>query len=316
MLASDGTSTAKGAIVSSAQLRGLLLPVLVALALLPGCAVSPPDLPTQSASASASRRPAGNWPDATNTGVPDGTELTPYSGECAITEPGTVIDAKLVNCNLRIRTTDVVITRSRILGNVSVPSAKTGFSFRISDSEVQIGANLNTGLGNANYVATRVEVTGGRRSAYCERNCTIEASWMHGQAGDPTGQAHMSGIRMSQDTVIRGNTVVCDGPRTPPESGCSAGLTGYGGFAPVQNNLIEGNIFYGGTAGYCAYGGSSESKAFAGDANRIRFIDNVFVRGESGKCGSFGAVASFDINAPGNEWSGNRWEDGELLEKP
>lgn len=256
------------------------------------------------------------WPNEANTGVPDGTELTDYVGDCVIKADGAVIDAKVVNCNLRIRATDVTITRSRINGNVSVPSAESGFSFRISDSEVHTGQNLNTGLGNANYTATRVEVTGGRRSAYCERDCTIEASWVHGQAGDPAGQAHMSGIRMSQNTILRGNTIVCDGPRTPPESGCSAALTGYGGFARVQNNLVERNLFQGGTASYCAYGGSSESKKYAAGANSIRFIDNVFVRGPSGKCGSLGMVASFDASAPGNEWSGNRWEDGETIQAP
>ncbi|HQZ84123.1 MAG TPA: hypothetical protein PLB21_00655 [Actinomycetota bacterium] len=296
----------RGNLATGLFVAGILALLVVAC----GCSVVPPE-PN-----SAQPTAGPPWPGPDNTGVPDGTQLSSFTGDCIIKQPGAVIDAKIVNCNLRIRAQDVKITRSIINGNVSVPSASSGFSFAISDSEVNTGANLNTGLGNANYTAIRVEVTGGRRSAYCERNCTIEYSWIHGQAGDATGQAHLSGVRMSQDTTIRGNTLVCDAPRIPPGSGCSAALTGYGGFAPVQNNLIEGNIFYGGTASHCAYGGSSESKEFASETNHIRFVDNVFVRGDSGKCGSLGSIASFDPDAPGNEWSGNTWLGGEPFPAP
>lgn len=225
-----------------------------------------------------------------------------------------MIDAQTVNCTLQIRASGVRITRSVINGGVDVRSASSGYSFTITDSEVRIGDNLNTGLMRANFHANRVEITGGRRSVYCENNCVIENSWVHGQGGDPAGQAHFSGIRMSQNTTIRHNTITCDGLRLPPASGCSAGLTGYGDFAPVQNNLIENNIFYGGTSTVCAYGGSSQSKPYSSGARDIRFINNVFVRGASGRCGNLGAIFSFDSNAPGNSWVGNTWDNGTPLQ--
>ncbi|MBB1502239.1 hypothetical protein H5397_12520 [Propioniciclava sp. MC1683] len=303
---------------------GAALAVVLALA---GCAApatqpAPGGTPPQAApdsSVTPSPSPAAaspvptpthtDWPGPATTGVPEGTTLTPYTGPCTIDTAGTVIDAKVVDCRLRIRTTDVVITRSRINGNVSVREPEDG-SFTITDSEVHAGDTLDTGLGNGSFTARRVEVTGGRRSAFCEADCLIEDSWFHAQAGDPEGQAHLSAVRMGRNTTLRGNLIVCDAPRTPPESGCSAGLTGYGGTAPVENNLIEDNYFAAGTSTFCAYGGSSESKEFADGANRIRFVGNVFERGPNGRCGNLGTVASFDPDAPGNEWRDNVWSDG------
>lgn len=255
----------------------------------------------------------GDWPDADSTGVPAGTNLSDYTGDCNITQPDTSIDAKTVNCDLIITTTGVKITRSVINGNVNVRRPAEGYSFSISDSEVYVGQRLVTGLGNGNFTATRVEVVGGGRSAYCQSNCTIERSYVHGQTGDPDGEAHLSGIRMGQRTTLRFNTITCEGKRIPPASGCSAALTGYGDFAAIQDNLIEGNLFLGGTASFCAFGGSSRGKPHSSEARDIRFINNVFERGATGKCGILAPIEAFDSNAPGNVWQGNTWDDGEPL---
>jgi hypothetical protein len=40
----------------------------------------------------------GPWPNASNTGVPAGTQLSTYAGPCTINAAGTVIDAKTINC--------------------------------------------------------------------------------------------------------------------------------------------------------------------------------------------------------------------------
>lgn len=253
------------------------------------------------------------WPDATTTGVPDGTTLTRWTGECTITEDGTVIDARTVNCDLRIRAADVMITRSVINGNVILRDLEEGHSFSISDSEVHVGERLLTGLGNGFFTAHRVEITGGGRSAYCATDCTIEDSWVHAQTGDPGGEAHLSGIRMGQNTTLRGNRIICEGDRTPPGSGCSAALTGYGDFRPIRNNLIENNFFHSGNASFCAFGGSSREKPFSGDARDVRFIDNVFERDADGSCGIHGPIVAFDSDAPGNVWENNRWSDGGRL---
>jgi hypothetical protein len=159
-------------------------------------------------------------------------------------------------------------------------------------------------------------VTGGARSIFCEANCHIEDSWVHSQASDPAGEAHISGIRMSQNLTLRGNTVICEAVRLPGKGACSAALSGYGDWAPVRNNVIEGNLFLPGTASYCVYGGSTKDKPFSAGTRDIRFIDNVFVRGPTGKCGTYGPVGSFDPSRPGNLFKGNVWEDGTPVPVP
>jgi hypothetical protein len=256
------------------------------------------------------------WPGPHNTGVPEGTVLTPYTGPLTITRADTVIRDVVIDGRLEIEAPGVRIVNTRINGGVELSEPRTtDHSFTITDSEVHIGADLDDGLARGNYTARRVEITGGSRSAYCEINCTIVDSWVHAQGGDPGGDAHFSGIRMGESTTLRHNTIACEALRGP-ETGCSAALTGYGDFGPVQNNLIENNVFIGGGGGgstVCVYGGSSGDeggKPYGDRANNVRFIDNVFVRGESGTCGNLGAVGSFDPTRPGNVWSGNTWDDG------
>jgi hypothetical protein len=254
--------------------------------------------------------PPGGFPSAATTGVPAGTVLSAYSGPCTITVSGTVIDAKRINCSLDIRAANVVVTRSIITGTIGTGDNSTGYSFRIADSEVNVGNREGTGIGAVNFVATRVHVTGGNRSVNCYNSCTVEQSYVHGQFRDDTGRVHESGIRMGQNSVIRGNTIVCDAPNVPPDAGCSAGLTGYGDFAPVRNNLIEGNFFAATTGGYCAYGGSSGGKPYSSQTRDIVFRNNVFERGPGGKCGYYGPITSFNSGLPGNVWSNNTWSNG------
>jgi hypothetical protein len=260
--------------------------------------------------------------------VPDGVALTPYDGPCTITVDDTVIDSRRMSCNVTIRARGVVIRNSYITGPVEIrPQDLDGvsgvsigdyplsrYSLLIEDSEIHIGPMGATGLQRGNYIARRIEITGGGRSAFCDWGCTIEDSYIHGQQPPPNPQyVHMSGVRMGQNLVLRHNTVSCEGERSEPNNGCSASRTGYGDWAPVQNNLIISNIFYGrdgGGATFCVRGGTNADKPFGNDANNVRFISNVFVRGSNGKCGEFDSNASFDPTRPGNVWRDNVWDDG------
>ncbi|MEU6138165.1 DUF4082 domain-containing protein [Nocardioides sp. NPDC047086] len=275
--------------------------------------------PPSSASPDATAVPSsptaipGGFPSSATTGVPAGVRLTPYTGPCNITTAGTVIDGKTVNCTLNVRAADVTIRNSVINGTVYNDEASNGLGFTIVDSEVRVGNRGGTGIGNVGFTALRVEVTGGNRSINCWRDCTVRDSYVHGQFTDLSGVAHESGIRMGSGGVISHNTITCDAPDVPPDAGCSAGLTGYGDFATVENNLIERNLFLVTTGGTCAYGGSSSGKAYGG-TNHIRFIDNVFQRTAARpNCGYWFPIASFDSSAPGNVWRGNVWSDGGVV---
>lgn len=265
----------------------------------------------------------GCWPGPDNTGVPAGTTLTAYTGSCTITTAGTVIDARTVNCSpLTVRAANVTISKSQLNGGVNIESAYcSSASMTITDSSVDLPAEVggnsgSTGILRCNFTANRVDVTGGRRSMYCVNNCVIENSWVHEQGVDPQEEAHFSGIRMEQTGTMRHNSITCEATRSGPGSGCSAGLTGYPDFAPVTDNLIERNLFYGGAAGgstMCAYGGATTGKPYSNDAANatyIRFIGNRFVRGGSGHCGNLGTILHFNPTRTGNVWTDNLFNDG------
>ncbi|MEO6513241.1 MAG: hypothetical protein ABIR37_01020 [Candidatus Saccharimonadales bacterium] len=282
----------------------------------------------QGACASATPKVAGGadlwggcFPGATTTGVPTGTTLTSYSGPCTITTANTVIDAKNITCDIEVRASGVQIKRSKITGiiwidQVAYPSAY----LTISDTEINAGNNAGTALSQGNFTAIRVHLYGGNRSSYCDNNCTIQDSYVHGQFWDNSGSYHESGIRMGQFTTVIHNSVRCDAPQIPPDGGCSAGLTGYGDWAPITNNLIKRNLFIEGTGAFCAYGGSSPGKAFSNAAHDISFIDNIFQKGPSGNCAiydSHDAFCTFSngvyTRPPGNVWTNNLWDDGSVV---
>jgi len=217
---------------------------------------------------------------------------------------------------MRILAQGITITRSILNGPIySDPDYFNG-SFTLTDSEVRMPQSTGTGIGDVNFVVTRVEVTGGSRSINCAANCTVQDSYLHGQYTDRRGIDHESAVRMGSNSVIRHNYITCDATPVPPDSGCSAALTGYGDFAIVQKNTIDNNLIDGGpygSMGYCAYGGSTKGKPYSVGVNNIKFTNNVFMRGPGGKCGIWGPITSFDSNAPGNVWTNNLWGDGKTV---
>jgi hypothetical protein len=240
-----------------------------------------------------------------------------------VTTPNTVIDSKTINGTLNIATSGVQIRNSKINGSVWIDDPSRGYSFTITDSEIDAGpvdATHNDGvsaIGKSGFVATRVETYRGIRGVWCEYNCTVQDSWIHGQDPDEGGHAHESGVRMGDGSVIRHNSLRCDAPDIAPDAGCSADLTGYGDFAPIRNNTIDRNLFLATTGGTCAYGGSSGdngSKPYGNQAANIVFRDNVFQRRSqfesSGNCGYWFAIADFDSSRPGNQWTNNTWDTG------
>jgi len=272
--------------------------------------------PKPSASTTTSK-PTGAFPDASNTGVPDGVALSTYTGSCSITANGTVIDAKIVNCDLSIKATDVVIKRSRVNGEINGGEG-TKSSFRVEDSEVINKARTACQcIGPDNFTVLRTEIAGGNRGIYCRLNCTVEDSYLHGSALLAT--QHASAIRVERYSTITHNTMACDWTAlTDSEIGCSADMTGYPDFAPITHNTITNNLFMANPTGtgFCAYGGATSKKAFSSDstnATYIKFVDNVWQRGANGKCGTYGPITGFDRSRTGNEWTGNKFDDGTVI---
>jgi hypothetical protein len=223
---------------------------------------------------------------------------------------GTVIDSKTITADLQVQAKNVIIRNSQINGTVYSDSTTNTGSFTITDSSVNVGNQAGTGIGDANFTATRVNVTGGNRSINCYANCTVQDSYVAGQFTDHTGVYHESGIRVNTNSHLLHNTIACTAPDVAPDAGCSAAVTGYPDFDPVTGNVVDGNLIRADSGGYCSYGGSTMGKPFSGHTANITFTNNVYEKGSSGKCGVWGAITSFDSSLPGNVWSNNKWDDG------
>ncbi len=267
----------------------------------------------------------GCWPGPHNTGYPRGLPgdtrppvmLTPYTGPCSISQSNVVIDSKEVNCDrLRITGQNVTIVNSLINGRIDTPNPmdpQYSFSFTLTDSSVAVGDLLGEkAVKLGNMVLTRADITGTTNSVTCTANCTVVDSWLHEQATDPEGIMHVSGIRQGNGGLYRHNSIICEAARGQGAGGaCSGAITGYGDLVVVQNNLIERNLILAGTSSICVYGGSGNGRIYADQANNIRFLENVFGKGESGRCGIYALVAAWRPDLPGNIWAGNTYlEDG------
>ena len=112
----------------------------------------------------------------------------------------TVIDSKIVNCNLDIRRTGVIIRKSEVHGHVQNPEGSTA-SFRVEDSFVDGSPNgpvEDRAIGFDRFTVVRSEVVGGNGGIYCRLNCTVQDSWVHGTELDPKSEWHASAVRVEQ----------------------------------------------------------------------------------------------------------------------
>lgn len=282
-----------------------------------GTGPAPTPTPTPTKTTTSPAPPSSGFPNASNTGVPDGVALSTYTGSCTISTSGTVIDAKVVNCDLQIRAKDVVIKRSRINGQI-YGGEGTGGSFRVEDSEVINPARTACQcIGSDNFTVLRTEVIGGNRGIYCRLNCLVQDSWIHDTKVLTT--QHASAVRVEQYSTIRHNTLSCSYTgSTANDTGCSADLTGYPDFAPIHHNTITGNLFVANpvTVGFCAYGGATGGKPYSSsstNATYIVFTDNVWQRGSGGKCGAYGPITAFAASRTGNQWTNNKFDDGTAI---
>jgi hypothetical protein len=190
--------------------------------------------------------PRAARPGPSNTGVPAGTTLTPYTGPMTITTPGTVIDSKDVRGALVITAKDVVIRRSKIHDD---PDADAGIyvqdtgSATITDSEIY---DFQVGITYSNWTAIRVNLhdltfDGMKISS----NVRLQDSWVHDARPGP--DAHWDGGQVQNgvtNTVIQGNYIDASGPTTnsalflTPDLGPSTK-----GPLTVTGNWLEGGNF-------------------------------------------------------------------------
>jgi len=247
------------------------------------------------------------FPDANCTGWRH-TGVALHPCENFIAQSNITLDSCLFDGTLSIQGANVTITRSRIEGRVA-GVYQYGFSLRdlvLRDVEIDgsphgVDPAGQAGIGSDDYTCIRCDIHHTGRGANLGENVHIEDSYLHDWTYVDGAHQTAIGSNGGQNFAIVHNNLECR------SGGCSAALSLYGDFAPIDNVTIERNLFNT-NGGYCTYAGSVDGKPYPEGTN-IRYRDNMFGKKYMPKCGIFGPVVSWDNNA-GNVWSGNAWQDG------
>jgi len=273
-----------------------------------------PTTPTATPKPTATTTPTvptagGQWPNASNTGVPSGVSLTSYGGPMKITQDGAVIDAKEIRGTIVIAASDVTIKRSKIMGRIDADQG--GASVTVVESEIDAGREQAPGVGFSNVTVLRSNIHGGQHSVLCGDNCRVESSWLHDQYLPSNDDWHTNAYLSNggSNVVLVGNTLQCTPPDNGVTGGCTADASFFGDFEPIKNVTIDGNLFKSTPGGYCGTFGYNRSKPYGTQASGITVVNNVFEHGSGGKCGYWGPVTGFPSGS-GNSWANNRWVDG------
>jgi hypothetical protein len=272
----------------------------------------------------------GAFPSTANTGVPKGTRLTNYTGPMTIRSCGVVIDSKIINGDLTIlagngtrsyATPCVTIRKSLIKGTVDdkwadfVCGTKVGCGPVVMiDNEVAIPRAADVAaVSDSNIFMWRNYVHGARSGVQCDGFCEIRQSYL--VADHEYRSAHMDAFisngNYGHKMVLFHNSFLCqpvNGP-VPNGAGCAADVGLFGDFSAISNMTVTNNLFKAThAAGYCAYTGAGLSGKPYPNGTNLVWKDNVFQRGDNGKCGFGGAVRDWKANS-GNVWCNNTWDN-------
>jgi hypothetical protein len=133
---------------------------------------------TESTSAALAARPGPR-----NTGVPEGTILTPRQGTLTLTQPGQVLDAVDLDGCVAVKAPGVVIRRSRIRCDSYYPvEVFAGADLVIEDSEIDGSPSrgiATSGIAFSHYTARRVNVHGTADGLKADSDVIVEDSWIH-----------------------------------------------------------------------------------------------------------------------------------------
>ena len=286
----------------------------------------------------------GCWPGPQNTGYPKGlagdsrapVTLTTYTGPTTIRSCGVVIDSKIVNGTILVQagngtrsasTPCVTIKNSLVKGVIFAEQSNQG-PVLVTDTEV-VPPDLPwwENIGRNNIFVYRVNSHGGQAVIKCDSYCEAKDNWVHGMHLGLQYHYNAFGGNGTNQFVIDHNWASCgDWERVSSpggDAGCSAAIGFYGDFAPIQNIKINRNYLAGmridssisnaqsRQPGYCLNPGYYPGKPYPAPSN-VSVTDNVFGRGDNGKCGVYGPTNSLNSrsNTNGNVWTNNRFEDG------
>lgn len=262
----------------------------------------------------------GCWPGPETTG-PSVTPTVVYTpepspGDRYVFNSPITIENRVFNADILVASPDVVIKDSIITGNIEV--YETG-SVHFIDSKIDAGNWVAAAAGGWNIDLTRTEILGGGQALICSGGCNWVDVYSHSPYYFEDQDAHQSAFattgNMSGVSISAEHSVLwCSVPQISPlGGGCTSNVALQPNFAPIENVTITRNLLPAiPTGSYCLTGGyaSAEYNEFGPMANNIVITDNVFGKGENGKCGVFGSSSGWNPAGTGNVWSGNTFTDG------
>ncbi|MFS8065512.1 MAG: hypothetical protein ACMG6S_03985, partial [Byssovorax sp.] len=132
---------------------------------------------------------SGPKPDASNTGVPAGTKLTP-SGSIKVTEDGAVIENLHVTGTITVLANNVTIRKVHLTSDDYYPiryfdNDNTGLL--VEDSEIEgTTGDVTSAISFANYTARRLNIHGSSDGLKADSNVLIEDCWIHDLSNGPS----------------------------------------------------------------------------------------------------------------------------------
>ena len=241
------------------------------------------------------------FPDATNTGVPPGTELTRVDGDVVLDEPGMTYSGVELHGAIQVVADDVTIEKVRIVSDAYYPIRTFGDrqpkDTVIRDVEIDMqGQDEGKGIAFNDYTATRVWFHNGLDCAHAGSNVVITDSFCDLPKLKRGSAAHADGFQSDggRNLVFRHNTV-----RNP--NGQTAAILMSTNTAPIDKVVVDGNLLSGG--GYTVYCGTTDGAV----ATRMTYTNNIVSREFFPRGGFYGpATGCDDVDVEhGNRFDGD-----------
>lgn len=202
------------------------------------------------------------YPGETNTGVPPGTVLTPFTGSIVVTEPGTIIEeldidytGEGVGVFLTATAHNCVVRRCRIRGTPAsgggaVKADDNALDWRVEDCEMDYfeAGSYDSVIGSGNWTALRNSIHRVSEGPRLGQNCHMEFNYIRRLKVDDPG-AHADGAQSTggSNIVIRRNTIVASEAPDSLDFANSALIVGTEGAAStgviIELNLLDGGGF-------------------------------------------------------------------------
>ena len=221
---------------------------------------------------------SGQWPNATNTGVPTDVKLIPSSGDLIVTEAGTVISGLDIQGSVYINGPIVKLMNSRVTSSgFAVVKIAPITGTVIQDCEINgtggtyDGNSGNQGIeGHGTFV--RNNIYGVENGILIEGDgSVIQDNYIHELLAK--GSTHYDGLQIDggvSNTTIRHNTIINSHDST-------SAIMIDNQLGPVSNVVVDNNLLVGGA--FTVY---SDAKFNGNPITGVSFTNNHLGRGQYG----------------------------------